>query len=566
MKFSRHYLGLAFAIALGTTLRFVNLDFKPLWLDEVITALFAMGKSYNDIPLNEVFSLTKLPEIFTFNAAVGCPQIAQNLANQSTHPPLFFCLMHSWLGNTRTDYPGLLFKLRSLPALFGVSAIAAIYFLNKIAFSSRQAGLIAAAFMAVSPFGVYISQEARHYTLPVLIITLSLIGLIQIQQDISEKKWRPIVWFSWAIVNAIGLYIHYFFILALLAQFATLALLFLKLKIKRISLYLSTFTFCLLPFALFIPWIPALLGHFSRPETSWLPQPQNIAPLYQIIAAWLLMVIALPVESQPLWVIIPAAILMIVFGTWLGWHFFQGIKQLTNTPTTLLPTATLGTFIICVVLEFLAIIYLLGKDISVAPRYNFVYYPAICALIGATFSIKKIKKEEIQKTKFYPSSFILYPLLVGVFSCIFVIYGFVFQKPYNPQKIADNMLAEPSLPLMVVVGYNDFQDVALGLSFALAIDKMKPAMCQSKKLETCPKIAFFERSPGYEPVWQKISQLATPAKFPLNLWVIAPGMKRQSYPLELPISSNGNCKIDPTGYHRIGIPYQLYRCNNNRVS
>lgn len=562
MKFSRHYLGLAFAIALGTILRFVNLDLKPLWLDEVITALFTLGKSYNDVPLNEVFSLAKLPEIFTYNAAVSCPQIAENLANQSTHPPLFFCLMHSWLGNIGANYSGLLFQLRSLPALFGVSAIAAIYFLNKIAFN-RQAGLIASAFMAVSPFGIYLSQEARHYTLPVLIITLSLIGLIQIQQDISQKKWRPIVWFMWVIINAIGLYIHYFFILALLAEIATLIFLLLKLKRKEISLYLLTFTFCLLPFILFIPWIPALLEHFSRPETSWLPSPQNVAPLYQIIAAWLLMVIALPVENQSFWIIIPAVILMIVFGGWLGWQFFKGIKQLINTPTTQLATMTLGNFIIFVLLEFLVIIYLLGKDISVAPRYSFVYYPAICALLGATFSDKIIVKELQISSKFNPSSFLIYPLLMGVFSGIFVINGFVFQKPYNPQQVAENMLIEPSIPLTVIVGYNDFQDVALGLSFALAIDKIKTNSCKTNS-ETCPNFAFFERSPGYEQVWQNLSQLATPTKFPLNLWVVAPGMKRQSYPPELALSRVGNCKIDPAGYHRIGIPYQLYRCHTNQ--
>lgn len=564
MKFSRHYLGLAFAIALGTILRFVNLDLKPLWLDEVITALFTLGKSYNDVPLNEVFSLAKLPEIFTYNGAISCPQIAQNLANQSTHPPLFFCLMHSWLGNIGTDYSGLLWQLRSLPALFGVSAIAAIYFLNKIAFS-RQAGLIASAFMAVSPFGIYLSQEARHYTLPVLIITLSLIGLIQIQQDISQKKWRPIVWFFWVIINAIGLYVHYFFILALLAEFATLGLLFFKLKLKQISFYFLTFTFCFLPFVLFSPWIGALLGHFSRPETSWLPPPQNVAPLYQIIAAWLLMVIALPVESQSFWIIIPAVILMFVFGGWLGWQFFQGIKQLINKPATQLATLTLVNFIIFVVLEFLAIIYLLGKDISVAPRYNFAYYPAICALLGATFSMKTIGEGFQIGSKFHLSSFILHPLLVGVFSCIFVINGFVFQKPYNPQQVAENMLSEPSLPIMVVVGYNDFQDVALGLSFALTLDKTKPTLCQTNP-ENCPQFAFFERYIGYEPVWEKLSQLATPSKFPLNLWVVAPGMKRQSYPPELTLSKNGNCKIDPDEYYRIGIPYQLYRCNTNRFS
>jgi uncharacterized membrane protein len=86
--------------------------------------------------------------------------------------------------------------MRSLPALFGVSAIAAVYYLNRVAFSPA-AGLMAAAMIAVSPFCVYLSQEARHYTLPMLLITLALLGLIQIQQDFSKQRLCFSVWLGW---------------------------------------------------------------------------------------------------------------------------------------------------------------------------------------------------------------------------------------------------------------------------------------------------------------------------------------------------------------------------------
>lgn len=550
MKFSRHYFGLALAIALGTIFRFWNLDYKPLWLDEVITALFTLGKSYNDVPLDVVFPLNQLAEIFTFNSSVNCPQISQNIASQSTHPPLFFCLMHYWLANLDTHYSSLITQLRSLPALFGVAAIAAVYFLTRVAFF-REAGLMAAAFMAVSPFGVYISQEARHYTLPVLLITLSLLGLIQIQQDCDRQKVRPIVWLTWVIVNAIGLYVHYFFILALIAEFVTFLLIFYKAKPQKIKYFFPALALLcwLLPFILFIPWLPALVGHFSRPETSWLPPPYNIAPLYQIVAAWILMAIAFPVESQPIWIIIPAALLMLVFAGCLGWQIFQGIKQLINNQTTQLATLTLGIFSIFVLIEFLAIVYFLGKDITIAPRYHFVYYPAFCALVGGAIANKKSLSATQSPL-----------LLVGVISCIFVVWSLAFLKPYNPQKVAQDMLREPNVPLMVVVGYKDSQDVALGMSFALAIDKYAPDRCKINA-EKCPKFAFYNRNSGYDSVWQKLSQLPTPIKLPLNLWVVAPGFKRQSYPENLAISSQTTCKIDPTNYYRIGIPYQLYRCN-----
>ena len=218
-----HYLALVGIIALGAILRFWHLDLKPLWMDEVITALFSLGRSYNDIPLEEVFSLNRLEQIFTLKPAVSCSQIARNLATQSNHPPLFFCLMHSWV---EAPLMGVMAHnwvwMRSLPALFGVSAIAAVYWLNAKAFSPA-AGLVGAAVMAVSPFAVYLSQEARHYTLPLLLVTLALLGLIQIQQDLFQtKQLRASVCLGWAIVNSIGLYVHYFFILAFIAELVIL--------------------------------------------------------------------------------------------------------------------------------------------------------------------------------------------------------------------------------------------------------------------------------------------------------------------------------------------------------
>lgn len=577
MKFSRHYQGLALALALGTALRFWNLDFKPLWLDETITALFTFGRSYNDVPLDVVFPLNRLEQIFTFNPATSCPEIARTLATQSTHPPLFFCLMHAWLKASLVSpfKHGWIWTLRSLPALFGVGAIAAVYWLNRAAFSPA-AGLIAAALMAVSPFGVYISQEARHYTLPVLLITLSLSALIQIQQDLQRQQLRSIVWLSWVAVNTIGLYVHYFFILALLAQLATILVFVYKTKVKSqkvkeigkgisffcllpFNFYLA-FAFWFLPFAFFIPWLPVLLGHFGRPETSWLPPPENIAPLYQTLVAWLLMVIALPVENQPLWIAIPVGLLMLVFGSWLLRLVFRGVRQLWRNSATQLPTLTLASFILFVLLEFFAIVYLLGKDITIALRYNFVYYPAVCGLLGASLLSKRSGERGSGEPSAINHEFALATvLLVGIISCVFVVHGWAFQKPYNPQRVAQDMLSEPTAPLMVVMGYEDSQDMALGLSFALAIDKFAPQQCNITA-GSCPKFAFFNRSSGYDSVWQNLSQLPAPSTLPLNLWVVAPGLRRRDYPLQLALSGQTTCTIDSSEYHRIGIPYQLYRC------
>jgi uncharacterized membrane protein len=632
MKISYHYLGLALVMLVGIGLRFWHLDFKPLWLDEVITALMSLGRNYRDVPLEKLLPIETVRQIFTLNSAATCSEIADNLATQSTHPPLFFCLMQAWLKagltifsafgdrfglNPPLQYETLAKNLRSLPALFGVGAIAAIYYLNRIAFS-KAAGLTAAAVMAVSPFSVYLSQEARHYTLPVLLITLSLVTLIQIQQDIQKQRWGLSVWIAWLAINSIGFYVHYFFILAYIAQLVTLWGIFCKLSHQSSNISAAhlplIITFCLLPLIFFIPWLPVILGDVGNSDTNWILQPNHIVPFGQTLVGWLLMVIAFPVENQPLWMAIPAALLMLLFGIWLCRHIFPGLKQLWQTPETHFSTWTLLCFTACVLLEFFAIVYFIGKDITVAPRYNFVYYPAISALLAASLVRRNDGKIGVMN-KFIslpaspcPPVFslsnsatftrIVSVLLVGILSCIFVVYGLVFQKPYNPQQVAKDMNLDATLPLAVVMGYNDNQDVALGLSFALALDKIRVHGRDAEKIEMgfqTPSqleplkrsggfipldaerqsvffdektaetyLAFYERSPNYLSVLQSLSQLSPPTTSQLNLWLVIPGLKPQDYPPQIPLSGGTNCTIDPKKHYRIGIPYQLYRCLGNR--
>ena len=537
-------------ITLGAVLRFWHLDLKPLWLDEVITAVFSLGKNYHDLPLEEIFTPSMLEAIFTFQPNVSCPEIAENLATQSTHPPLFFCLMHQWLGWLTPLTAPLSWKLRSLPALIGVIVIPGIYYLNRVAFSPG-AGLMGAALMAVSPFAIYLSQEARHYTLPVLLITLALLALLLIQDYLHYRQQAPplILWLSWGIINSIGCYVHYFFLLAFLAQLLTLiGMMYWRRKLLPRGSWVSVMLVVVGVGVSYLPWLPVLLGDFGSPETSWLPQPENIAPLYQTLVAWLTMVIALPVENQPLWIQIPFVLLTIAFGSWIGWQFFQGVKQLWQQPKTHLATFTLISFILWVLLQFAAIIYLLGKDITIAPRYHFVYYPAVCALLGASLVSQNKKRKKWQK---------LLPVGVAFLSSILVVVNLVFIKPFHPQQVAQDINLEPTAPLMMVMGYHDFQEVALGLSFSLAIEQLKSTVSE---VNTDTYFAFLRIEPGYHLVWQKLSELPKLPVPPQNLWVVGPGLILPAYPPQLLVANQTTCNLDPTQHHRIGVPYQLYRC------
>ncbi|OCQ92966.1 hypothetical protein BCD64_09565 [Nostoc sp. MBR 210] len=546
MTNSRHYLGLVGAIALGAILRFWHLDLKPLWMDEVITAIFSLGKNYHDLPLDVLFPLERVQEIFTFHSGVSCSQIATNVDTQSTHPPLFFCAMYRWLSWMTPLGTEWVTKLRSLPVLFGVATIPVMYYLNRIAFS-QSSGIIAALVMATSPFAVYLSQEARHYTAPMFLITLSLLGLMKIQQDIFERsRFRFWVWLSWTVVNILGFYVHYFFALAFISEIATLIFIAYRYQlhiviIKKIWLFLLI---SLTTIGIgFLPWLLVVLNHAQRTETNWLPTPNYISPLYQTLINWVLMLINFPVENQHLPVAIISVLIMVLFSIWTGRKVFQGLHFLSSNNKNNISTITLLTFTIGVVLEFLIIIYISQKDISVVPRYHFVYYSSFCALLSAGINYTKRSRKSI-------SGF----LTISIISCIFVIYNFAFQKPFLPEKVAQNMNLDPTIPTMLVTGYGSYQDVALGLSFALALEQLRNA-------NKSDNFAFINQNSPVIPFWQKLAQLPIPNSSQLNLWIVAPGLRRRDYQPQVKLSSGQIvCNIDPTQHYRIGIPYQLYRC------
>ncbi|PZV07818.1 MAG: hypothetical protein DCF22_21380 [Leptolyngbya sp.] len=615
MKSSRHYWLLGGILLLGAVLRFWHLDLKPLWMDEVITAVFSLGHTYQDVPLGEALPLAAFKQIFTLNSQATCAQIIETVSVQSVHPPLFFCGMHQWLRWVNEISMDWVWKLRSLPALFGVGAIAALYLLNRIAFSAK-AGLVGAALMAVSPFAVYLSQEARHYTLPMLLVILALTGLYAMLVDVQRQQIRLPIWLGWIAINSIGFYVHYFFLLVFFAQSVTLVLGAHRIArlnravsqlamqkaraaaswqhsqivlastpgnrklIEAISppyvLPFSSITPSPLPYLLpifivcltYLPWLPKFFSHMGRPEIDWMKSHAPswhdlIAPLCQLPLGWILMVVAFPVEQQPLWIIGFWGLFTLIFVGWLIGQIRIGLRQLWRSPQSHLATWMFITFIGVVVLEFVAIAYLMGTDLTQVPRYNFIYFPAVCALIGACLSQRSSIRNPSKKLTFQGSKSpqaIAIVLLVSLLSSIFVVQGLVFQKPYNPNLVAQNLSVEPTQNRLVVTAYQDFQDIALGLSFALKLHQQEPQANNSSRTH----FALLAQTNGYDQVWSNLAQLKQPLSLPLNLWVISPGLKRRDYKPQLSIRDRAgtphSCTIDPAHYHRLGIPYQLYQC------
>lgn len=565
-----HYPVLLGLVFLGLGLRFWQLDGKALWLDELITAIFALGRSYSEIPTNGFVGADGLTDSLALNPGATCASIAQNLIADSSHPPLFFCGLHRWLVWLNPEPEGLAWALRSLPVVFGTLLIPLIYALSRVAVSPA-AGLMGAGLMAISPFAVYLSQEARHYTLPMVLIALSLLSGVWMLQDLLRDRVRAWVWLLWMAVSLCGLYTHYFFLLALVAQVVALVGVCLAQGQDLWNWRGALLGLAIASIALgYLPWLPVLYQHFTQPATDWLslaPGWGRLNPLYQGLAGWIIFFILLPVESQPLAIALPLGLLMLLVFVLLGWQVWQGLRSFYNKYPAQPAVSFLLATLLLIGLQFLVIIYGLGKDLTLAPRYNFVYFPLVIALVGIALA------QRVERRSPFPSSSFRRKrdwrklttgmvLGFGLLSSVLVVHGLGFQKSYNPATVAAQLLQPPDEDVAIAFFYPTTQELALHLSFAYQIQRELVGQAASPDVA----LAFLPHRTTQDPAEIALPELRD-RPLPRNLWVItSPGYERFPGDRTLSTSTGATttCQLNPEERYEIfGVPYQQYTCPVN---
>ncbi len=157
--FQKHEIYLIVAILIfAALLRFYRLEYQSFWTDEIIT---------NKASKNSVSDLIFHP------------------TTNNNMPPLYFVITHLLL---KVDHYSAELLLRFPSVLFGVLSVAVFYFIVK-RFLGSKVSLVATAFMAIAPFHIWYSQEARPYS---LLLFLSLLSIWLLQELVSKphSSWR----------------------------------------------------------------------------------------------------------------------------------------------------------------------------------------------------------------------------------------------------------------------------------------------------------------------------------------------------------------------------------------
>ncbi|MEM6500908.1 MAG: hypothetical protein AAF685_03605 [Cyanobacteria bacterium P01_C01_bin.89] len=540
---------------LGAALRTWQLADHPLWSDEFATLVFSLGHGFADIPLDQPITGNRLLEALTVQDALGAGATWDRLLSESNHPPLYFLLsnrwIHLWQGSGQLVNLGV---ARSLPALFGVLAIPGTYALMKLASGRNKVlPLIAALLMAVSPFGIYLSQETRHYTLG-LVWGIASLGcwVIFLRHWNPPKRVPPWLPWAWIGVNGLGIATHFFVGLLLLAQGITIGLLAIYRGIPRP--WRSLAIAALGTAAMAMAWVPYAQSIPKDGLTDWLLETVTWTTGFEAIArlvAWTItMGVMLPVESssQPTAVVIISGGIMgvatglMVTGLVFAW---RSRRQWDDTTRQIL--IGFGILAGAIAAVTVGIVLVLGKDITVAARYQFVTLPVVVALMAVGWW------GLWQRWRVVAIAWLAVALVSG--GC--VAQGLAFQRPDRPDLMVE-FLAQitrdrpdaASIAIATVYKNHEQTGEMLGLAWEWRSQNL------SQNLGKDPQFILARKASDHPAPNDTVRNRIANLPKPLNLWLV-------NFAAPENLKETAQCQQVPKTKHRVpGYTAKLYRCLN----
>ena len=252
---SLNYLNffLSVILILGIFFRFININQKVYWGDEVLTAIRTSGyttaEASQEVFNNRIIEVESLQKYLSFNSEKNFKDILKALASHPEHPPLYYLsasLLRQYFGNSMT-------VARILSALISLLAFPSIYWLCLELFNSSLVGWIAVALIAVSPLHILYAQEARQYSLWTVMVLLSSATLLRAIRLKTKRSWGL---YGIALIG--GLYSHLLFVLVALGHSIYVIVNESFRVSKTVILYCWTTFVGILAFT---PWMAIILVH-----------------------------------------------------------------------------------------------------------------------------------------------------------------------------------------------------------------------------------------------------------------------------------------------------------------
>ena len=172
--------------------------------------------------------------------------IRSTLSLREPHPVASYFLEKAWFGLAGHSE----FALRFVSVWFGVLAVALLYRLGRRLGFGTLTATLAAALMAVSPYAIWHSQDARMYALSLALTLASTWLALELLRSGGRLRYGLV----YVLVSWLALQTHYFAVFVLLAQNVFVLILALKdLSVRRV--FLRWLLYQVLLGALYLPWL-----------------------------------------------------------------------------------------------------------------------------------------------------------------------------------------------------------------------------------------------------------------------------------------------------------------------
>ena len=464
-------------IALGVLFRVVNLTQPVYWVDEVATSMRVSGYTQAEVEAQvatgEPLTISDLQKFQTIRSDRPITDSLRVLSQSPEHAPLYFVLARFWA----ELFGSSVSAMRSLPVVFSLLSLPAMYALCCSLFqfsnssNSSSKGKNAIALLAISPFFVAYAQEARPYSLWVLLLLLTHLFL---WRSLQLSRWQD--WLAYSLSLILCLYTSLLTVLIVLGNSLAIACLqFKRYKEQKIPYLLATFT-ALLALS---PWLWVVITRWQtlQDNTIWMQVPTTI---WAILGTWFYSLAVLffdvPVSSEPLIFLLQVIAATATLG-FMGYAIYFFIRRAARPAVVLVLSASLSVPMMLLLLDLVR-----DGQASATPRYLMPVHIGI--LIALAFLISDspnsfgdaARTERLRQRLMHPSrrwrSFIALFLSVGLLSCLIGIHK---DSPYQKSRNLSNadiveIVNQAESPQLVTTAYY-IQDT-ISLSYQLNSDTL----------------------------------------------------------------------------------------------
>lgn len=322
-------------LLVAALLRFYKINFQSLWMDEIYTMNITNPDNSFSTIITEVNNREGFPYLYF----------------------LFLKILHTIFG-----YNPIV--TRGLSAFFGVLSVFGIFKLGEKLYN-KKAGLYAALLLTFSEYAIYISQDARPYTIYLFGVIMSYYGMVTFLKEVNRKNA-----IQYGLLAGLLLNFNFFGLVNLFSQFLlAIVFLFLFKKEERKNYIKNALIAAIIAILCFSPNIYKLTTLFGV-KAPWIPAPASDS-------LTILLKEFIGNSEITLFFFIPVFI-----------YFLIGVfkKEKTELDYSIIHDRELGSFLVLFSWAFIFVFYIILNSYLNAslliPRYFTSMLPVIVLVLG----------------------------------------------------------------------------------------------------------------------------------------------------------------------------------------